>query len=46
MNTQTDITPLINIMNELREKCPWDKKQTFTHSGSKLLKKHLNLQMR
>jgi MazG family protein len=29
MNPQTDITPLINIMNELREKCPWDKKQTI-----------------
>ncbi len=29
MNSQTDITRLINIMNELREKCPWDKKQTI-----------------
>jgi XTP/dITP diphosphohydrolase len=24
-----DISPLINIMDELREKCPWDKKQTI-----------------
>ena len=22
-------TRLVNIMNELREKCPWDKKQTI-----------------
>lgn len=29
MSPQTDITRLINIMNELREKCPWDKKQTI-----------------
>jgi XTP/dITP diphosphohydrolase len=29
MNPLTDIAPLINIMNELREKCPWDKKQTI-----------------
>jgi MazG family protein len=29
MNTKTDLDPLIIIMNELREKCPWDKKQTI-----------------
>src|SRR5665811_2523841 len=29
MNPQIDINSLINIMNELREKCPWDKKQTI-----------------
>ncbi|MGH2564595.1 MAG: nucleoside triphosphate pyrophosphohydrolase, partial [Ginsengibacter sp.] len=29
MNPSTDIAPLIKIMNELREKCPWDKKQTI-----------------
>ena len=26
---KSDISPLINIMDELREKCPWDKKQTI-----------------
>lgn len=25
----TDIRKLVNIMDELREKCPWDKKQTI-----------------
>lgn len=25
----TDIQKLVNIMDELREKCPWDKKQTI-----------------
>ncbi len=29
MPSTTDINPLITIMNELREKCPWDKKQTI-----------------
>jgi len=29
MQPITDINPLIAIMNELREKCPWDKKQTI-----------------
>ncbi len=29
MKSHTDITPLIKIMDELREKCPWDKKQTI-----------------
>src|SRR6187549_3340166 len=24
-----EFTRLVNIMNELREKCPWDKKQTI-----------------
>ena len=24
-----ELIDLINIMNELREKCPWDKKQTI-----------------
>src|SRR6476620_12639046 len=28
-STQADITLLVRIMNELREKCPWDKKQTI-----------------
>jgi len=27
--TETAFTRLINIMNDLREKCPWDKKQTI-----------------
>ena len=27
--TETAFTRLVNIMNELREKCPWDKKQTI-----------------
>lgn len=25
----TDINPLVKIMDELREKCPWDRKQTI-----------------
>ena len=29
MNNENGIDRLINIMNELREKCPWDKKQTI-----------------
>ncbi len=29
MNSSADIMPLVNILNELREKCPWDKKQTI-----------------
>ncbi len=29
MNDNTDINALVNIMNELREKCPWDRKQTI-----------------
>ena len=29
MSYNTDINGLINIMDELREKCPWDKKQTI-----------------
>lgn len=29
MNSSTDISALVNILNELREKCPWDKKQTI-----------------
>lgn len=29
MNRSADIMPLVNILNELREKCPWDKKQTI-----------------
>ncbi len=29
MNQNTDINRLINIMAELREKCPWDKKQNI-----------------
>jgi len=27
--TETAFTRLVNIMDELREKCPWDKKQTI-----------------
>ena len=26
---KSDISPLVTIMDELREKCPWDKKQTI-----------------
>lgn len=26
---ETDLQKLVSIMNELREKCPWDKKQTI-----------------
>lgn len=29
MNSQVNIQNLINILNELRVKCPWDKKQTI-----------------
>jgi XTP/dITP diphosphohydrolase len=29
MDNSSGIDKLINIMNELREKCPWDKKQTI-----------------
>jgi len=29
MNHNTDINRLVNIMEELREKCPWDKKQNI-----------------
>ena len=29
MSPATDVNNLINIMDELREKCPWDKKQTI-----------------
>ena len=29
MDNSSGIDRLINIMNELREKCPWDKKQTI-----------------
>lgn len=29
MNHDTDFSKLIEIMNDLREKCPWDKKQTI-----------------
>lgn len=29
MNSSANISNLINILNELREKCPWDKKQTI-----------------
>ena len=29
MKSSADISALINILNELREKCPWDKKQTI-----------------
>lgn len=28
-NTETAFLRLVNIMNDLREKCPWDKKQTI-----------------
>jgi MazG family protein len=28
-NTTTNFLRLVNIMNELREKCPWDRKQTI-----------------
>src|SRR5436853_7371423 len=28
-NTNADLQRLVTIMNELREKCPWDKKQTI-----------------
>jgi XTP/dITP diphosphohydrolase len=28
-NTNPDLQRLVGIMNELREKCPWDKKQTI-----------------
>ena len=28
-NINTGLQSLVNIMNELREKCPWDKKQTI-----------------
>ena len=27
--TETAFLRLVNIMNDLREKCPWDKKQTI-----------------
>jgi XTP/dITP diphosphohydrolase len=29
MNQTADISPLVTILNELREKCPWDKKQNI-----------------
>jgi XTP/dITP diphosphohydrolase len=29
MNQTTDISKLVMIMDELREKCPWDRKQTI-----------------
>jgi len=29
MNNEVGISRLVNIMNELRERCPWDKKQTI-----------------
>ncbi len=29
INTNADMQRLVKIMNELREKCPWDKKQTI-----------------
>lgn len=29
MNSSADLSALVNILNELREKCPWDKKQTI-----------------
>jgi MazG family protein len=29
MSQNIDINALVNIMDELREKCPWDKKQTI-----------------
>jgi XTP/dITP diphosphohydrolase len=29
INTNADLQRLVTIMNELREKCPWDKKQTI-----------------
>ena len=28
-NAETAFTRLVNIMNDLREKCPWDRKQTI-----------------
>src|SRR4029079_16437504 len=28
-NTNADLQRLVTIMDELREKCPWDKKQTI-----------------
>ena len=27
-NAETAFSRLVNIMNDLREKCPWDRKQT------------------
>ena len=29
MNQSADIRQLVNILDELREKCPWDKKQNI-----------------
>ncbi|MEY2918005.1 MAG: nucleoside triphosphate pyrophosphohydrolase, partial [Bacteroidota bacterium] len=29
VNSGDTFTRLVNIMNDLREKCPWDKKQTI-----------------
>ena len=29
MNYKESFERLVEIMNELREKCPWDKKQTI-----------------
>src|SRR6478672_225758 len=29
MSTSTEFTRLVQIMDELREKCPWDRKQTI-----------------
>jgi uncharacterized protein YabN with tetrapyrrole methylase and pyrophosphatase domain len=29
MNQSADISRLVNILDELREKCPWDKKQNI-----------------
>ncbi len=29
LNNNKGIGQLVEIMNELREKCPWDKKQTI-----------------
>ena len=28
-NIDNKVSNLLEIMNELREKCPWDKKQTY-----------------
>ena len=28
-NIDNKVSNLLEIMNELREKCPWDRKQTF-----------------
>ncbi len=46
MDQNAGIGRLINIMNELREKCPWDKKQTIHTLRQQTIEETLNLQMR